>query len=415
MRRTTIFRSKWAVIAGVAAGIAAATPATAQDTLFIPTDQMGDQPRVHVVQGGETLWDLATLYLGDPLLWPEIYRLNTLTVEDPHWIFPGEELTLVPVEPRQIGDATAPIIDQTQPGEIPVTPPEQPLDTLLEIPDPGDPGFQDQTILDTAQALPPPPVAPAVSSAGPTVFTQGNRAGESSLTVARSARIRSDGRREFYAAGFLTEGQDFPWADVAGPVDQAALATLPQSSSAVVHELIRIEAPRDAVYQVGDSLLAVTRGRRVRGWGQVIVPSGIVRVVSVDGRDVRAEILTQFFRVTDAQSAIPIERYAGRRNRQPRPIENGMEGEIIVPRDVHPVMGMHDIVFIDLGREDGVVPGDVFEVLVDEANDAGYRRAIAQMEIVHVRDRSASGEIQRVMDSGTAPGVTVRLIRKMPS
>src|SRR5690349_804169 len=112
MRRTTICRSERTALLALVAGLLAGLVPTlaAQDTTKARPDTarpvqdtsgaapapalQGQIPATHVVSRGETLWSIAVLYYGDPLLWPEIYRLNTALIDDPHWIYPGEELSL---------------------------------------------------------------------------------------------------------------------------------------------------------------------------------------------------------------------------------------------------------------------------------------------------------------------------------
>ena len=56
-----------------------------------PTDT-GDT-RVHVIEAGDTLWDLAREFYGDPYRWPELWELNRY-IEDSHWIYPGDPLVI---------------------------------------------------------------------------------------------------------------------------------------------------------------------------------------------------------------------------------------------------------------------------------------------------------------------------------
>ena len=49
--------------------------------------------RSHLVEKGDTLWDLANKYLGNAYAWPQIWELNQW-VKDPHWIFPGDPIVI---------------------------------------------------------------------------------------------------------------------------------------------------------------------------------------------------------------------------------------------------------------------------------------------------------------------------------
>jgi hypothetical protein len=137
-------------------------------------------------------------------------------------------------------------------------------------------------------------------------------------------------------------------------------------------------------------------------------------VVQVRGREVEARIEMQFERVADGQVALPIEPFRDRAGVQPVPIENGMRGSIIAVRNLHPVAGLLEVVFIDRGRRDGIVLGDVFEVIVEDEGSVFPARPVATLLVVHVRQRSASVMIMSLQGADIRPGAIVRLIRKMP-
>ena len=73
-------------------------------------------PDTYVVQRGDTLWDIASMFLRDPWYWPEIWQINP-QVENPHLIYPGDILSLAYLgDGRPVVTAERPLVTQAGPG-----------------------------------------------------------------------------------------------------------------------------------------------------------------------------------------------------------------------------------------------------------------------------------------------------------
>ncbi len=87
----------------IAAMATFATPALAQDGAFL--DNGGSSrggityarssvvPQTTTVRRGDTLWDLAHRYYGDPYDWPRLWSYNP-EITNPHWIYPDAHVRL---------------------------------------------------------------------------------------------------------------------------------------------------------------------------------------------------------------------------------------------------------------------------------------------------------------------------------
>lgn len=71
-------------------------------------------PETYVVVKGDTLWDIAGRFLNNPWQWPQIWRENP-HIQNPHWIYPGDELRLIFVDGQ-------PRVTVARPSELRLSP-----------------------------------------------------------------------------------------------------------------------------------------------------------------------------------------------------------------------------------------------------------------------------------------------------
>ena len=418
MQRT--FRWSWLGAVALAAGpaLAAAQASTAPDSSAQATSAPDTAAQAtvagestsqsHTVRKGDTLWDLARLYKGDPFLWPDIYRRNTTVVEDPHWIYPGEVLQLS-------GTAAVAAVPAEDTPLPPAADSASVVDEAAESPAVG------------TEADPSSPASLASLTEAPVESDQpaplwGPRSGQSMKETMRAysqqQQYRPLRRSEFHSSGFLTEEQKLPYGQVHGAVTPPQIEATPSNTNALPYTLVAVSAPKGATYQVGDSLLSVVIGREVRGYGNVIQPSGILRVVdTADGQYV-ASVVAVYGTIRGGQSVLPLEQFGEPGKARAVPVSDGVRAKLLGGSGRQDLKAPQMVVFLDKGRRAGVAPGDLFEIRRrSERLDDGTVRVnevMATLQVVHVRDHTSTARVLNVVSPDIPPGTEARQVAKLP-
>jgi hypothetical protein len=363
------------------------------------------RPETHTVRPGDTLWDLAGQYLGDPFLWPEIYRLNTAVVEDPHWIYPGEVLRLAAgADVSAVPGADTPPPEQGAPEDAAAE--EAPGPDLAE-PQVGDLAEEEAGPGDDVDLTPLVGDRRRTTQTGPSI----------ELALARAYRpVR---RSEFFSSGFLTEEQALPFGRVLGTVTPLQIEELTGRSTAQIFGRVAVTPPAGGKYQVGDTLVAINVEREIEGYGNVVVPTGLLRVLDVSRPENLAEVIASYGPIRDRQRVLPAEKFTDPGNVRPVPISDGVRGTVLGHRDRTPLTGPQDVVFIDKGRNDGVGLGDLFELrqAPRQRTDAAtvVDEVMATVQVVHVNDRTATATVVSVVQPDVRAGTEARQVAKLPS
>ena len=362
-------RGQWLPLAvlTVAIGASHAPSLNAQET-------KSPIPPTHTVKRGDTLWDIAKLYLGDSYLWPEIYRLNTDVIEDPHWIYPGETLKL--------------------------------------------PGDQARVVAVTPSAAEPKAGAPAPSrpAAAPPARVESKPAPGPQQTPTRTVRPGE------YAAA--------PWVDVpGGPRNSGFIirsGELPGVESADQSQMhlfdpVFFSPPSDSV-PVHSLFLAYRLGPLIENFGQVVIPTGIIEVTRTrDPREaVTGRVVKMFDVVQEGQRLIPLDTSAALAQGRPAAITNGRSGKVrwIFNEPVLPSLQRYLI--LDIAGRDGIATGDQIELYqprekpVVEGALAIPEIAIARAQVLRVTPFGASAIIVDQDQPKIHEGTAARIAAKMP-
>jgi LysM domain-containing protein len=360
-------------------------------TLVVPATALAQEPlpQTHTVRKGDTLWDLAQAYLKDPFLWPGIYRLNTDVVEDP----------------ATDNVAAVPTMD--------TPPPPQPVDTAPML------GGEDST--ETLARGPQQPSLAETESDDRAPLFQATRA----RSVAEILKAYTDQPyrplrpSEFYSSGFLTENQRLPYGHVLGPATPQQIKAANNRANAMPYTTIVLAAPRGATYEVGDTLLVIQLGREIDPFGRIVVPTGLAQVTeAVDGHYL-ASVVAMYGPIRNGQRILPVESFSPGVGTRAVPIADGIRGSLIGGLGRQELKEPQMVVFIDKGREDGVARGDLFEVRrrPQRLSDGTLRvnELMATLQIVHVRDRTATAMVLNVVSPDIPPGTNVTQVAKLPS
>lgn len=354
-------------------GARALVPLVAAATLLLAGPAGAQEPvdstRTHVVRPGDTLWDLARRYLSDPFRWKQLFGLNQDVVADPDRIYPGERLRLpLPADPAAAPDAVA------------VAP---------------QPAAQARTVFFTPEAEP---------------------AREITIRTAEREEVPVVNRGDFLRAGLLVP--DARIQPVGHLVEVVAPSVVPVEIPGVVHPYgrvyLRMAAPGSVT--VGDRLHLMRPGREIRPYGRVFESTGLATVARVDGEVATLVVEEHFDAVEVGNIAVPLPPFAVPAGAQPTPTR-GPEGHLVAFEEPHSLHALHDLAFVDIGRQAGLVEGDELEVVLPpEPRRWGVRPEVlvARLRVIRVAEHTAAASVTRLEHPALEPGLRVRRVGKMP-
>jgi len=316
--------------------------------------------KVHIIEKGDTLWDLAAKNLDNPYLWPQIWDVNQY-ITDSHWIYPGDPI-LIPGKPTVIGEkGPEPAIELLEP---PATP-SQPVTT----------GEPTQRQAENAPAT-------ALTPAGPQLYPA---AGESDV----------------YCSNYIVDRFDEPALKIHEREDAS-------HTILGVGDIVFLNQGLGSNLSAGDEFTVLLDEGVVphpifaEDVGESIRMVGRVRVIALQESTATAEIVHACDAIEVGMPLVPFEEIpvplttpaAFRRYGVEMQTENA--GYIVNISPDKANIGEGDIVNIDLGSDNGLRPGDVLTIFREWGGVVKYDSPDSYIEGAQARAEKgrAKGSLQ---------------------
>jgi hypothetical protein len=336
-----------------------------------------DIPETYEVVTGDTLWDITMSFFGDPYQWPDIWKKNLEKIEDPHWIYPGQIINL-----RELMQ----VLEEPEPE------PE---------PEPSAPLAEPEPVVAF--------VAPRLSEPLQAAMTAVDMP-EDTRTVIRTLDeprlIYTD--ESFMRSGFITRRSELPRTRI--------VEIESESSTATTYDTVFIDAGEDGNIRQGDRYALITVEDRVKhpdtgeDMGVVARVKGIMTIEDVLEKRSRGRITNSFDPVTEGDLVLPYTQLVSPLFDAWVEPETQLLGTIIAENE--PLISIHveDILYIDLGSDHGVQPGDRF--FIYGSDDPDRIVSLGMVQVVGVRSAYSGVVVTRLTGKQLAIGNEVVLVER---
>jgi hypothetical protein len=337
-----------------------------------PAAPAAPDAQIYIIVRGDTLWDLAKRFYGDPYLWPQLWEKNQY-IRDAHWIYPGD--------PLATGLKVAPV------------------ETLGSLP----PAASEPAPATEPQPAPPPPIAGVESSA-----------------QAAKAPVPLGGESDIYCSGYIGEPEEtFPYL-ITGSEYGVEVPSLYKTQIVGIYgnvrpgkydlstgDIVYVNAGKHQGLTPGNLLSVVTGGRKILHpqhrtvLGRYYHYLGRVRILSAQEDGAIAEIIHSCDPIHVGASMVPFEPEPVplyrptpmRPYNYPAPADKLQDAPVILMgKDDVFSLGQDSVVFIDRGADQDVTPGDAFTIY--RLNQPGLPPVVVgELAVLSVKKKFALAKI----------------------